>query len=66
MIHGQNHKGSTYHITEKLKNALADENTVTHEFFMPKDALDYCIGCFSCFTKGENYCPQYEKVNRIV
>ena len=33
MVHGQNHKGSTYHIGKMLADKLGGEVT---EFFLPK------------------------------
>lgn len=35
------------------------------EFFLPKDMPHFCRGCSQCFMKGEEYCPDYEKVNKI-
>lgn len=66
IIHGQTHKGSTYHITELLKNKIITQETVVHEFYLPKDMPHPCNGCFQCIKKGEQYCPHYEKVNKIV
>ncbi len=37
IIHGQVHKGSTYHISDMLRQRLSDEDTVVHEFFLPKE-----------------------------
>ncbi len=34
VIHGQSHKGSTYHIAKQLCDKLGGEVT---EFFLPKD-----------------------------
>lgn len=67
VIHGQSHKGSTYHISEMIKQNLSEGNTVVvHEYFMPNDAPGFCIGCFNCIEKGENYCPHADKVQEIV
>ena len=41
MVHGQNHKGSTYHIGKMLADKLGGEVT---EFFLPKDFGHFCIG----------------------
>ena len=65
VIHGQMHKGSTYHVTELLwKQIAGPEDTIT-EFFLGKDAPGYCIGCYQCFLKGEDACPHQEKVQPI-
>jgi len=66
IIHGQGHKGSTYHITTMIKERLIDKKTKVHEYFMPKDAPGFCVGCFQCMEKGEEYCPQADKVQNIV
>ena len=66
ILHGQNHKGSTYNITAMLKERLAGGNTIVHEYFMPKDGPAFCAGCFKCILKGEEYCPQADKVQGIL
>lgn len=66
IIHGQVHKGSTYHITAMIKERLADSNTAVNEYFMPKDAPAYCTGCYQCIQKGEEYCLQADKVQKIL
>ena len=59
MIHGQNHKGSTYHIGAMLAKKLGGEVT---EFFLPRDFGEFCVGCNSCFMKAAEKCPHYEKL----
>ncbi|NLC67234.1 MAG: NAD(P)H-dependent oxidoreductase [Clostridiaceae bacterium] len=66
LIHGQGHKGSTYHVASMMKKLLADNGTKVHEYYMPKDTPGFCAGCFQCFQKGEEYCPQADKVQKIV
>lgn len=62
IIHGQNHRGSTYHIARMLSEKL--EGTVT-EFFLPKDFSSICVGCTTCFAKSEHACPHYAKLQPI-
>lgn len=62
IIHGQSHKGSTYHIARMLAEKLKGEII---EFFLPKDFGAFCIGCTSCFEKAENRCPHYEDLRPI-
>lgn len=62
IIHGQNHKGSTYHIAKSLAEKLEGEIT---EFFLPRDFNEYCIGCTNCFAKSETLCPHYEKLKPL-
>lgn len=59
IIHGQSHKGSTYHIARMLAEKVGGEIT---EFFLPHDFSENCLGCTSCFMKGEENCPHYEKL----
>lgn len=65
VIHGQQHKGSTYHITKQLLENIKDGMAVVHEFFMIQDAPGYCVGCFNCIKRGENQCPHYDKVKPV-
>lgn len=62
IIHGQSHKGSTYHIAKMLSEKLEGEVT---EFFLPRDFASFCVGCTSCFGKSETLCPHYEKLKPI-
>lgn len=62
IIHGQSHKGSTYHIARMLAEKLNGEIT---EFFLPKDFNSYCVGCTNCFVKSEALCPHYEQLKPI-
>jgi multimeric flavodoxin WrbA len=66
IIHGINHKGSTYSISNMIKENIADSNTIINEYFMPKDAPEYCVGCFQCIKNDEKKCPQAEKAQRIL
>lgn len=62
LIHGQNHKGSTYHIGRMLAEKLGGEIT---EFFLPRDFGEFCVGCTTCFMNQESLCPHYEKLAPI-
>ena len=59
IIHGQSHKGSTYHIAHSLAEKLGGD---IREFFLPRDFGEFCMGCNSCFRVAENACPHYEKL----
>lgn len=62
LIHGQSHKGSTYHTARMLADNLGGEIT---EFFLPKDFGEMCVGCTQCILKDEKRCPHYEKLEPI-
>lgn len=66
VIHGQMHKGSTYHVTKLLLNRIAAQDDIVVEFQLAKDAPGFCIGCFNCIVNGEDSCPHKEKVKPIV
>lgn len=59
IIHGQSHKGSTYHIARMLAEKIGGEIT---EFFLPRDFGEFCVGCTRCFMDSETKCPHYEKL----
>lgn len=63
LIHGQNHKGSSYHIGRMLAEQFA-ECEVT-EFFLPEDLEYFCTGCYACIVNEEN-CPFYTEKKRIM
>ncbi len=62
VIHGQSHKGSTYHIARSLAEMLNGEIT---EIFLPKDFGEFCVGCSACFVESEIKCPHYEKLSPV-
>ena len=62
IIHGQSHKGSTYHIAHLLAEKIGGE---VSEFFLPRDFGEFCCGCTRCFVEGEEKCPHYEKLKPI-
>lgn len=43
VIHGAEHKGITYSMTKAVLDKLGNDNEI-HEFFMPADGPDYCVG----------------------
>lgn len=63
LIHGQNHKGSTYNIGRLLTEQF--ENPQITEIFLPKDLNHFCIGCYACI-KNEEKCPYYTEKTRIM
>lgn len=62
IIHGQSHKGSTYHIARQVADKIGGDIT---EFFLPKDFGEFCVGCSTCFLKDEKKCPHFEKLSPI-
>lgn len=64
LIHGQNHKGSSYHIGRMLVDKIDIEKEVT-EFFLPKDLNHFCLGCYKCI-EGDERCPFYDEKKSIM
>lgn len=63
LIHGQNHKGSSYHIGRMIAEKITDQKEIT-EFFLPRDLNHFCIGCYSCID-DDSRCP-YAAEKRII
>lgn len=66
VIHGQQHKGSTYHVSRQIVEKLAGPGSVIDEYFLPESAPSYCIGCFQCIKHDERKCPGYTATQRIL
>lgn len=64
LIHGQNHKGSSYHIGRMIADKISGEDNVT-EFFLPRDLNHFCLGCYACID-DDTKCPFYEEKKRIM
>jgi len=61
LIHGQNHKGSTYHIARMMAEKIGGG---IEEFF-PKDYSEGCLGCFVCMEKGMEFCPHQDRLGPV-
>ena len=59
MIHGQNHKGSTWNIANLLLQKLPGEKEVK-EYFLPRDLNHFCSGCYACLEALER-CPYWRE-----
>lgn len=64
LIHGQNHKGSSYHIGRLVADKLGADNEII-EFFLPKDLDHFCLGCYKCI-EDETQCPFYIEKKAIM
>jgi len=63
LIHGQNHKGSSYHIGRMIADKIYGEKEI-QEFFLPKDLNHFCLGCYKCIEGDEN-CPFYDEKKNV-
>lgn len=64
LIHGQNHKGSSYTIGRKIADKINKEKEIT-EFFLPKDLNHFCTGCYACID-DDSKCPFYAEKQKIM
>lgn len=64
LIHGQNHKGSSYHIGRMIADKVNVTKEIT-EFFLPKDLNHFCVGCYNCI-EDESKCPFYDEKWKIM
>ena len=59
MIHGQNHHGSTWHVSHVLLEKMTCDKKVK-EYYLPKDLNHFCCGCYGCIKQREN-CPFWKE-----
>jgi multimeric flavodoxin WrbA len=64
LLHGQNHKGSTYHVAHRIVDKIAGEKEIT-EFFFPRDLNHFCAGCYRCI-EDVAACPFYAEKKVIL
>lgn len=64
LIHGQNHKGSSYHIGRMIADKMQGANEIT-EFFLPGDLNHFCLGCYNCI-EDDAKCPFYDDKRKIM
>ncbi|MBO4637107.1 MAG: NAD(P)H-dependent oxidoreductase [Clostridiales bacterium] len=63
LVHGQNHKGSSYTIGRMLAEKF--DGADIEEFFLPRDLEHFCLGCYSCI-EDESRCPFYAEKKKIL
>ena len=65
MIHGQSHKGSTYHVARMIAERICGNDNI-EEFFLPDHCKEGCLGCFACVLKGMESCPHFDETGKIL
>ena len=66
VLHASPRKGNTDAIIERVKHCLVGkEPMVFHDVYLPRDAPVFCHGCYSCFERGENTCPNAKFIQPI-
>lgn len=69
VVHGQCHKGNTWHMAQCFLDALNRQlphAAEVKEIFLPQQAPGYCVGCFNCILKDEALCPEAETIRPIL
>lgn len=66
VIYGIAHKGSTWNAVQQILDGFDrfGQNERT-EYFLPDAMPHFCRGCYTCFLKGEGYCPHADSVQPI-
>ncbi len=66
VIVGSPRKGNTYRAAIAIQEAMKEWGDVTFEYLMLRDMdIGRCLGCFTCFTRGEEYCPNKDDAPAI-
>jgi multimeric flavodoxin WrbA len=66
IINGTQRHGSTYHVIHQLIDKLDPQLDVkVTEFFLPKAMPHFCMGCYNCINRGEQYCPHRDDVEPL-
>lgn len=63
VINGTEKHGVTYRLKKFFLQNFQGADVV--EFYLPKDCPSFCIGCTSCFMKGENNCKDFAYIHKI-
>ncbi len=64
VINGTEKHGVTYKLKESFLENFKTVAEIT-EYYLPKDCPSFCMGCTSCFMRGENTCKDYAFVSAI-
>ncbi len=64
VINGTEKHGVTYRLKEIFLSKFRNKATIT-EYYLPKDCPNFCIGCTSCFLKGEDTCKDAKIIRKI-
>ena len=64
VINGTEKHGVTYRLKENFLAPFKPSAEIT-EYYLPKDCPAFCVGCTSCFTRGEDTCKDRSYVSAI-
>lgn len=58
IVNGSPRKGNTYAATQAFKEEMCQYGEIEFvDYFLPEDLPEFCLGCMTCFLKGEDKCP---------
>ena len=63
VINGTEKRGVTYQLKEIFLGRFKSAQIT--EYYLPQDCPSFCVGCTSCFLKGENTCKDFAYINVI-
>ena len=63
VINGTEKHGTTYQLKEIFLQRFSE--AIITEFYLPKDCPSFCVGCATCFTKGEKFCKDFACVSAV-
>jgi len=64
VVMGSPRKGNTYTAVKRIEEHLSED--LEFEYLMPGDvSLRHCLGCFTCFERGEEHCPIKDEAHAI-
>ena len=66
VLHGSMRKGNTYALVQEILNRLSSKpDVVIQEINVADLNLPFCRSCHMCFSKGEEYCPDYSVMRDV-
>ena len=65
-IIGTPHKGNTRAVVDLFLKEFDNGKNEFDEIVLPTDFNNICCGCANCILKGEDKCPHYNGVSKIV
>ena len=63
IINGSPRKKNTWKIVTEVKRNLEGD---FEEIHLAKEDIPLCKGCTNCIMNGEEYCPHFDKINKII
>lgn len=68
IINGSPHKGNTWKLTLAAKEEILkrDTDAAFEEIHLFSLKLPFCVGCSNCFRTGNEVCPHYSIVGKLI